>query len=80
MILVTLNSSKLIVILLTLGKSKLARLVYFTNFGQVTVTLLCLDKTLGHEKQSIPSPFDKKVKNHAQDLAQVIFNDSISLN
>ena len=35
---------------------------------------------LGHEKLSKPSPFDKKLKNHAQDLAQAIFNDSISPN
>ena len=34
-------------------------------FGQVTVILLCLGKTLGREKQSKPSPFDKKFKNHA---------------
>ena len=75
-----LSSSKLMVILLTLGKSKLTLLVHFNGFGQATVILLSLGKTLGPEKQFKLSPFDKKFKNHAWDLAQVIFNDSISGN
>ena len=45
-----------------------------------SVTLLTLGRTLGREKRSKPSPFDKKFKNQAQDLAQVIFNDSVSSN
>ena len=34
----------------------------FTDFGQVIVILLGLGKTLGHEKQSKPSLFDKKIQ------------------
>ena len=60
-------------------KSKLTLLVYFYYFGQVTIILLSLGKTLGHKKQFKPS-CDKKFKNHAQDLAQVIYNDVISGN
>ena len=77
-IFLTLSSSKLIVILLTFGKSKLNLLFIFTKFGQVTVILLGLGKTLGCEKQCKPSLFEKKFKNHAQNVAQI--NDSISGN
>ena len=51
--------------LLTLGRS---------------VILLSLGKMLGLKKQSKLSPFNKKCKNHPLGLAQVIFNDLISLN
>ena len=48
----TLSSSQLIVILLTLGKFKVTpQLFILANFGQVTVILLSLGKTLGREKQ-----------------------------
>ena len=67
---------------------------HFADFGQVKIDLTCfilltlgitvilpsLSKTLHREKQSKPTPFDKKLKNGAQDLAQVIFNDLISRN
>ena len=43
-------------------KSKLFN--YFTNFGQVKVTLLSLSNMLGCKKQSKASLFDKKLKNH----------------
>ena len=56
----TVSSAKLIFIFLTLGKSKLILLIIFLYFGQVTVILLSLGNTLGHEKQSKPTPFDKK--------------------
>ena len=69
----------MIFILLTLGKKILILFLPFHYFGQVTVVLLCLGKAC-HDKQSKPSPFDKKFKNHALDLAQVIVNDSISQN
>ena len=59
-ILLTLNSSKMIVILLNLDRSKFI----FTEFGKVTVNLLSLGKTLGRKKQSRPSTFDKRFKNH----------------
>ena len=75
----TLRSSKLIVILVTLGKSKLTLLVYFywhwaghsyfTEFGQDI-----------RSWETIQTLSDKKFKNDAYDLAQVIFNDSISRN
>ena len=42
------------------------------------VNFLSLDKKLGREKQSKPFLFDKKFKNQALHLAQVIFNDSVS--
>ena len=45
-ILLTLRSSKLTVILITLGKSNWPILFIFTNFGQVTVFLQTLGKTL----------------------------------
>ena len=64
----------------TLGKSKLALLVHLNEFGQATVILPSLGKMLGHEKQSKHSQYHKKFKNNAWDLAQVIFNDSISGN
>ena len=35
---------------------------------------------LGHGKQSKPTLFDKKFKNDAWDLAQVIFNESVNEN
>ena len=76
-ILLTLSSLKSIVILLTLGKPNMTLIVYQYYFEQVTVTLLSLGKTFGCKKQSKSSPFDKKFKNHPQDLAQVIFNDSV---
>ena len=63
-ILLTLRSPKLMVILITLDKSKLTLVVYFYCFEQVTVILLNLSKTLSHEKQSKSSQFDKKFKNH----------------
>ena len=44
-----------------------------------SVILLSLGKILGREKQT-HTVWQKKFKNHAQDLAQVIFNDSISGN
>ena len=37
----------------------------YTDFGQVTIILWSLGKSLGHKKQSKPSPFNKKLKNHA---------------
>ena len=60
----------------TLGKSKLTLFVYFNEFGQVTIVLLGLGKTGGKNN---PNPH-KKFKNHAWNLAQVIFNDLISMN
>ena len=57
-ILLTLRSSKLIFILLILGKSKLSLFALFYYCGQAIVTLLSLGKTC-HEKQSKPSLFDK---------------------
>ena len=45
-----LSISKLIVVLLTLGKPKLMLRVHFINFGQTTGTLLSLGKTLGCKK------------------------------
>ena len=42
------------------------------------VNFFSLDKKLGREKQSKPFLFDKKFKNQALHLAQVIFNDSVS--
>ena len=79
-----LSSSKLMAILLTLGKSKLTLLIYFHYFGQIISILLSLGKMLSCKKtiqtQSKPSPFDKNFKNHLKDLTQVIFNDSISGN
>ena len=51
-------------------------LLFWAGYSYFTV----LGKTLGHEKQSKPSPFDKKFKNQAYDLAQVIFNDLIKGN
>ena len=66
--------------LLTLGKSKLTILVYFSDFGHITVILLRLGKMLGCKKQSKHPPFDKKFRNHIQGPAQVVFNDSISQN
>ena len=48
------------------------------KLGMATIILLTLGKTLDQEKQSKPSPFDKKFKNQAVDLAKVIFNDSVS--
>ena len=74
-ILLTLGSSKFIVILVTLGKSKLT-----LHFGQFTVILLSLGKMLSCRKQSTPSPFDKKFKKHAEDLAKLIFNHSVISN
>ena len=50
----------------------------FTDFGQVTVILSSLGKTLGRKKQFKPSYFHKKFKNHELDLTQVIFKNSIS--
>ena len=46
---------------LTLGKTKLTLLVYFYCFGQATVILLSLGKTVGCRKQSKPSLSDKKL-------------------
>ena len=43
---------------------------YFTELGQ----------HIKSRKTSKPSPFDKRFENHAQDLAQILFNDSISGN
>ena len=51
-------------------------LLIFTNFRQVTVIWLRFGKTVGCEKQSKPFPFDKNLKNHAEELAQVISDDS----
>ena len=50
---------------MTRDKEIFQSLVYFcwfifTEFGQVAIVLLILRKTLGYEKQSKPSPFDKK--------------------
>ena len=55
-IFLTMNSSKLIVTLLALGKSKLPYSFIFTIHFFVT---------LGHKKQSKPSLFDQKFKNDA---------------
>ena len=49
------------------------------NLGR-SVIILNLGKMLGFKKEPHTSPLDKKFKNHAQDLAQNIFNDSISRN
>ena len=54
LILLTSSSSKLIVILLKLGKSKLTLLVCFTDFGQVKIILQSLGKTLDYKK-TIPT-------------------------
>ena len=78
-ILLTLSSSELIIILLTLARLKLT-LFISTNSEQVTVNLQSLGKILFLKKQSKPSPFDTKFKNHAWSLAQVIFNDPINGN
>ena len=48
----TLGSSKLIFILLTLGKSRLTLFGPLTDFGQVSVILLSLDKTC-HEMNMV---------------------------
>ena len=56
-ILLTLSSSKLIFILLTLGKSKLTLFGPFTDCGQVTVILLSSGKTCC--KKQFKPPFDK---------------------
>ena len=48
--------------LLTLGRS---------------VILLSFDMMLHRKKQSKSSPLDKKFQNYAQDLPQVVFNDSV---
>ena len=37
-----------------------------------------LGKTLDQEKQSKPSRYDEKFRNYPYDLAQDIFNDSLS--
>ena len=55
----------MIVILLTFGKAKLTLLVHFSDFGQVTVVLVSLGKTLGCKKQFKLPPFEKKFRNHA---------------
>ena len=78
-ILQTLSSSKLIFILLTLGKWKLTLLVhsywywaghsYFTEFGQDI-----------RPQKTIETLSDKNFKNHAEDLTPVIFNNYISGN
>ena len=65
---------------MTLGKLKFTLLVHIYHFGQAKVILLRLGKMGGHEKQSQPLWLAKKFKKHAQDLAQVIFSDSISRN
>ena len=62
--------SKLILILLTLGKSKLS---LFVLFGQVTVTLLSLGKTY-REKQSKRSRFDKNSRTTINDSSAGIKN------
>ena len=49
------------------------------KFRQVTVVLLSLGKT-SHCKKIIQTLSDKKFNNHLQDLTQVIFNYSISIN
>ena len=59
-----LSSSKLVVILLILGKSKLTEREDFKDFGQVTIILLRLGKTLGCKKQSKPPPLGKKFMIH----------------
>ena len=64
-ILLTLNSSKLITIFLLWASQILPYLFIFTNLVQVTVILLSLGKTFGHKKQSKPFSFDKKFKNQA---------------
>ena len=46
------------------GQVKIDPTCSFFSFGQVTVVLLNLDNTLGRGKQSKPTPFDKKIKNH----------------
>ena len=55
--LLTLSNSKLIFILLTLGKSKLTLFGPFTDCGQVTVILLSSGKTCC--KKQFKPPFDK---------------------
>ena len=44
------------------------------------MSLMSLGKMLDHEKQCKHSPLDKKIKNQALRLAQVIFDDSVSPN
>ena len=79
-ILLTLSSSKLIVILLTFGNSQFNLLLYYSEFQQVKVTLLSLGKMLDCKKISKPPLLDKKFRNHGKGLALVIFNDSIKRN
>ena len=59
------ESAKSIVTFPSLGSQNLRYLFIFTDYGQVTVILLTLGKTLGCD---------------AMDLAQVIFYDSIKRN
>ena len=79
-IMLTLRSLMLIAIQLTLGQPNLILIIHFSDYEQLTVISLSLDKMLGCKKQSKPSLFDKKLRNHAEGLAQVIFNYSISHN
>ena len=53
---------------------------FLLTLDRSQVFLLSLGRTFGCEKQLKPTPFVIKFKNHAQDLAQVIFNDSFSGN
>ena len=69
----------LIVILLLWKSQNWLYLLILTILGR-SIILLSLGKTLGRKKQSKPSVLQKKLKNHAWDLAKVIFNDSISGN
>ena len=76
-ILLTLSSSKLIVILLNLGKTKLILFVHLSVFGQARVILMSLSKMLGCKKKQSKHPLlDKHFRKYAQGLAEVIFNDS----
>ena len=65
LILLALNSTKLIVISLLRATQNWPYSFVFTDFVQVTYVLLSLHKTLSHEKQFQPSPFDKKFKSHS---------------
>ena len=72
--------SKFMVILLLWASQNWLYLFVLTEFGPATFILLSLGKMLGRGKQSKPTLFDKKFKNDAWDLAQVIFNESVNEN
>ena len=46
-----------------IGQVQIDPIFILANFGHATVISTTLDKTFDSEKQSKPSPFDKKFKN-----------------